>query len=213
MDADNDGRADALPGCPVSCGQCRWRDQVKDLVVVGQGPGAGCGARRGYLRPGHGTEGGWFQFVAAAGASYRISTALVDLPDSVLTLYEIDRSTTVATNDDAGPGELGSEIIWTAPAAGGGVMWVKVAAVRTTQSGIYQLTVRAAGGRSGEPSVSHSKSALQIYGGVASQREAGCRLTLARFGPGRSARPPRSRPAGTASSRARPSPVMKFSPQ
>ena len=52
--------ADALPGCPVSCGQCRWRDQVKDLVVVGKGPGAGCGARRGYLRPGHGTEGEWF---------------------------------------------------------------------------------------------------------------------------------------------------------
>ena len=60
----------------------------------------------------------WMKFVAQAGETYTIRTAnLGTSADTYLYLYDTDRTTLLASNDDYG-GSLASQIEWAAPATG-----------------------------------------------------------------------------------------------
>lgn len=62
----------------------------------------------------------WYRFTAQAGLTYTIRTLELDSQaDTVVALYAPDCATRLAENDDSGaPGDRGSLIEWTAPAAG-----------------------------------------------------------------------------------------------
>ncbi len=59
----------------------------------------------------------WFSFVASEGTSYTFEARLASLEDPVLTLYDTDGTTQLATDDDSGSG-LSPLIAWVAPADG-----------------------------------------------------------------------------------------------
>ncbi|MHC4176687.1 MAG: S8 family serine peptidase [Planctomycetota bacterium] len=83
----------------------------------------------------------WFAFEAVAGTSYVFQTVLVDLPDSVLSLYDQDGSTLIDYNDDISwPDHPNSQIVWTAGA--GGTYYLAVAAYSGSQVGEYQLQLQ-----------------------------------------------------------------------
>ncbi|MEX1233005.1 MAG: pre-peptidase C-terminal domain-containing protein [Planctomycetaceae bacterium] len=93
--------------------------------------------------PGNIETGGdqdWFKFDAAAGQDYVFETVLGSLNDTVLTLFDTDGATVIATNDDGGIG-LASRITWQ-PAVNG-TYFLKVAAYGQYQVGTYHLTISA----------------------------------------------------------------------
>jgi Zn-dependent metalloprotease len=66
----------------------------------------------------------WIQFPATAGLNYVIETFnLGSSGDTVISLYDIDGTTLIASDDDGGDG-LASRIAWTAPA--GGTYYVRI---------------------------------------------------------------------------------------
>lgn len=56
----------------------------------------------------------WFSFSATAGTEYTLRTTLDTLDDSVLALYDVDRTSLIVEDDDGGE-NLASRIFWTAP--------------------------------------------------------------------------------------------------
>jgi hypothetical protein len=84
-----------------------------------------------------------FCLTAEARATYTITSTLDPdgLPDSVMKLWDTDRSTQLAENDDAESGEqgLGSEIIYTAETAG--VRYVTVNAFDGSSMGGFSVSV------------------------------------------------------------------------
>jgi hypothetical protein len=58
-----------------------------------------------------------YGFVADAGDSLVVETAVGSIGDTVLELYDTDGTSLLASDDDGGDG-LASRIVWTAPAAG-----------------------------------------------------------------------------------------------
>lgn len=99
---------------------------------------------------------GWYSFQAVAGTKYTINTQLVTLRDSVLSLYDRDGKTLLATNDDYGSG-LASRIDWTASKTG--TYYFKVSAFDKTLTGQFRvslatktgtLSASAAGAASGD---------------------------------------------------------------
>lgn len=83
----------------------------------------------------------WFRFFVTAGASFSFQAVLGTLPDSTLTLYDIDGTTPLVSNDDAG-GTLSSWIPWTAPASG--IYYLEVGGFGGLNSGTYDLFIRRA---------------------------------------------------------------------
>jgi subtilisin family serine protease len=83
---------------------------------------------------------GWYSFQAVAGTKYTINTQLVTLRDSVLSLYDRDGKTLLATNDDYGSG-LASRIDWTAPKTG--TYFFKVSAFDKTLTGQFRVSLTA----------------------------------------------------------------------
>jgi subtilisin family serine protease len=83
----------------------------------------------------------WFKFQAAAGKQYIITTTLTGLPDSVLTLYDRNGSTILASNDDVSRGNYASRIEWTAPASG--TYFIKTTAYAADETGAYTLSLTA----------------------------------------------------------------------
>ena len=89
-----------------------------------------------------GTDRDWFNFVAVGGKSYILETMLGTLQDSTLRLYNTNGITSLAFDDDGGPG-LASRIEWTAPADG--TYYLEVLPFNTGQTGTYTLKVSALG--------------------------------------------------------------------
>jgi subtilisin family serine protease len=89
---------------------------------------------------GAGGDRDWFKFQAVAGRGYVFRTQLGTLPDSVLTLYDRNGATALATNDDYAGLGLASQINWTAPASG--TYYLEVKAFSGSQTGSYSLDVR-----------------------------------------------------------------------
>jgi len=84
----------------------------------------------------------WMRFHALQGASYTLRTHnLADGADTVLTLYDTDGLTALASNDDSGS-DPASELTWTAPHAGN--YFVEVASApsgATSCSTTYRLSI------------------------------------------------------------------------
>jgi len=78
----------------------------------------------------------WFALNATAGTVYRFATELVTMPDTVLTLYDQDGATVLASDDDGGSG-FASRLDWMAPATG--TYYVSVTAYPNTGIGTYRL--------------------------------------------------------------------------
>ncbi|MDA0834523.1 MAG: pre-peptidase C-terminal domain-containing protein [Planctomycetota bacterium] len=87
-----------------------------------------------------GMDQDWFKFDAVAGQDYLFETVLGNLADTVLTLFDTDGTTVIATNDDGGIG-LASRITWQPTV--NGTYFLKVAAYGSNQVGTYQLKVSA----------------------------------------------------------------------
>jgi hypothetical protein len=83
---------------------------------------------------------GWYSFQAVAGAKYTIRTELVTLRDSMLSLYDRDGKTLLASNDDGDSG-LASRIDWTAPKSG--TYFFKVSAFDKTLTGNFRVSLTA----------------------------------------------------------------------
>jgi len=85
----------------------------------------------------------WFSLAALAGQTYLFRTYLGDLPDSTLTLFDIDPFTgaarEVAFNDNADRTDLSSLIEWTA--ASDGLYFVRVGSAGDRLDGSYTLVV------------------------------------------------------------------------
>ena len=81
----------------------------------------------------------WFKFQAVAGKHYTLATQLGTLNDSVLSLYDRNGTTLLASNDDYGS-SLASRIDWTAPASG---TYYLVVAGYGNDTGSYTLSVQA----------------------------------------------------------------------
>ena len=79
----------------------------------------------------------FFYFRAESGHSYEILTALVTLSDSVMTLYDADRSI-IDSNDDFDDGYRGSVLKWTASSSG--TLYVEVNGF-AAETGTYLLSV------------------------------------------------------------------------
>jgi len=72
------------------------------------------------------TDVDWVKFDATAGSVYTITTAaLLGVTDTYMELYAPDGATKLADNDDMAPGNLASQIIWTAPADGRYFIYVR----------------------------------------------------------------------------------------
>jgi subtilisin family serine protease len=87
----------------------------------------------------------WFKFQAAAGKTYTFSTQLGTLPDSILTLYNRNGTSVLASNDDYGS-SLASRITWKAPASG--TYYLAVGAYGNVYAGSYTLSVQTPGASS-----------------------------------------------------------------
>jgi len=81
----------------------------------------------------------FFSFSAEAGQSYNIGTQLISLPDSVISLYDVDGVTLLDSDDDSGPG-LASSLTFGAPTTGTYFVAVRAFAA-DEQTGVYVLTV------------------------------------------------------------------------
>merc|ERR1712070_1253908 len=84
---------------------------------------------------------------ATAGITYSITVTLNTLPDSVLTIYDIDGTTSLVNNDDYG-NSLASHIEWTA--ASTGTYFVEVSGYSPTQTGSFSLSVTSTDGQPAE---------------------------------------------------------------
>jgi subtilisin family serine protease len=109
---------------------------------------------------------GWYSFQAVAGTKYTINTQLVTLRDSVLSLYDRDGKTVLATNDDFGSG-LASRIDWTAPKTG--TYFFKVSAFDKALTGQFRVSLTAKTGTlstsaTGDMPVSTADGDLTSYG-------------------------------------------------
>jgi hypothetical protein len=82
----------------------------------------------------------WFALDVVAGRTYVFRTQLGTLRDSVLTLYDRNGVTAIATNDDSPGLGLASQITWTASASG--TYCLEVKAFTRSQTGSYSLDVR-----------------------------------------------------------------------
>lgn len=82
-----------------------------------------------------------FSFPAMAGEVYDLRTYLSDLPDSTLTLLDVDGVRELAFNDDAEPGDAGSgsQLRWAAPRDG--VYFLRVGSPMGRDFGAYSLVV------------------------------------------------------------------------
>eukprot|EP01045_Picozoa_sp_COSAG04_P020141 COSAG04_NODE_2031_length_4967_cov_44.282251_1_plen_1200_part_00 len=95
----------------------------------------------------------YYSFTAQAGTAYTISTELSTLPDSVVLIYDQDRTTELAQNDDGPEGPPGtphntaSYLEWTAPRAGN--FFIAVRGFDPSQRGMFTLTLAGAGGAGG----------------------------------------------------------------
>ena len=86
----------------------------------------------------------WFMLAAVAGHSYVLDCHGSTLEDTMMELYDIDRSTLLAENDDNPNNEaLDSYIEWTCPADGAYYIMVRGF---DTGTGTFTLTVSEAGG-------------------------------------------------------------------
>lgn len=83
----------------------------------------------------------FFSFAAVSGIEYTIATTLLTNTDTTLTLYGTDGTTSLAFDDDGGPG-LASLITWTAPASG---TYFVQARSFSTGVGTYSLQIDGAG--------------------------------------------------------------------
>ena len=83
-----------------------------------------------------GGEEVFFSFEALPGGTYQIETEILGLEDSVLTLYDHDRQTQLAENDDYDIGR-DSFLEWTAPS--GGTFYFGVHAYDETQTGDFYV--------------------------------------------------------------------------
>ena len=73
-----------------------------------------------------------FEFDAEEGTTYELLTTLAGLPDTVMTLYDVDGTTELLENDDTDVGRE-SYLMWTCPASGR--YGVRVRAYDDTQTG------------------------------------------------------------------------------
>ena len=89
----------------------------------------------------------WFSFNATHGATYQIATELIGLADTVMGLYEPDRVTVIAENDDSDSG-TNSFLEWTCPADG--IYFILVRAYDVTQTGDFRFSVQLQGVAGGE---------------------------------------------------------------
>ena len=89
----------------------------------------------------------WFSFNATHGATYQIATELIGLADTVMGLYQTDRATVIAENDDSDTG-TNSFLEWTCPADG--IYYVLVRAYDVSQTGDFRFSVELQGLAGGE---------------------------------------------------------------
>lgn len=83
-----------------------------------------------------------------AGTSYTIVVTLLNLDDSVLELYDTDRTTQLAQNDDFGD-TLASALDWTCPVTG--TYYIKVRGYDTSNRGTFSLAVQPTATNGGQP--------------------------------------------------------------
>ena len=91
--------------------------------------------------------GQWFTVQAQQGRSYDIVIALDSLDDSVLELYDTDRSTQLAQNDDVEDSLASAIMDWQCPATG--TYYLKVRGYDASSTGTFSITVSPASGGGG----------------------------------------------------------------